>query len=177
MNIINNHENKIYGIFTYLNAYEKSIEDLQNNRNYGIKKEGYLINLKDYEFIKSIICFEDLKKISEKNLLDQKLNELENPNILSKLKEINPIIINNTEELINLIIEKNEYVLIDKIILDIIQIQQQKSYKYNVKYFILELTIGEKSIKFYNNKYILNEYSYNVCNKKKNINKNIKSND
>ena len=44
-------------------------------------------------------------------------------------------------------------------------------YKFNDKYFILELTIGEKSVKFYNNKYILNEDSYNICNKNKTLTK------
>ena len=149
MNIINNDENKIYEIFTYLNAYEKDIEYLKINRNYRVKKEGYLINLKDYEFIKRIICYDDLMKIPDKNQLNQKLNELEYLNILSKIKEINPIIVNNTEELIKLIKEKNEYILIDKKFLDnILPIQdyQQKIYKLNIKYFILELTIGEKNL-------------------------------
>ena len=174
MNIINNDENKIYEIFTYLKAYEKDIEYLKINRNYRVKKEGYLINLKDYEFIKRIICYDDLLKIPDKNQLNQKLNELEYLNILSKIKEINPIIVNNTEELIKLIKEKNEYILIDKKFLDnILPIQdyQQKIYKLNIKYFILELTIGEKSVKFYNNKYILNEDSYNVCNESKTLTK------
>ena len=171
MNYINNDEKKIYAIFTYLKAYEKNVQDLQINRIYNAKKEGYLINLKDYEFIKRIICYDDLLKISEKYQLVQKFNDLENLDILSKLKEIKPIIVNNTEELIKLIKEKNEYILIDKNILDIIQIHQHKIYKFNDKYFILELTIGEKSVKFYNNKYILNEDSYNICNKNKTLTK------
>jgi len=154
-----------------LNAYEKSIKDLHINKICGKKSEGYLINLEDYEFIKRTICFDDLMEISEKCQLFQKLNELVILNILSKIKEIKPIIINNTEELIKLIKEKNEYILIDKNILDTIQIHHQKAYQFNVKYFILELTIGEKSIKFYNNKYILNEDSYNICNKYKTLTK------
>ena len=174
MNKINNDENRIYSIFACLNVYEKSVEDSQNNENFWVEKDGYLINLKDYEFIKRIICFDDLMKISEKYQFDQKLNELESLNILSKIKEINPVIINTTEELIKLIKEKNEYILIDKIILDnILPIQnhQKKICRINVKYFILELSIGEKSIKFYNNKYILNEDSYNICNKNKTLTK------
>ena len=170
MNKIND-ENQICAIFTYLKAYEKNIKDLYNNKIDGIKNEGYLINLKDYEFIKRIICFDDLMEISENYQLVQKLNELVILNILSKIKEINPIIINTTEELIKLIKEKNEYILIDKNILDTIQIHHRKTYQFNVKYFILELTIGEKSIQFYNNKCILNEDSYNICNKNKSLTK------
>ena len=172
MNKINNDENKSYAIFIYLKAYEKNVQDLQINRIYNEKKEGYLINLKDYEIIKSIICYDDLLKMSEKYQLDQKLNELKSLNILSKIKEISPIIVNSTEELIKLIKEKNEYILIDKNILDnILPIQnhQLKICQLNIKYFILELTIGEKSVKFYNNKYILNEDSYNICNKNKTL--------
>ena len=168
MNKINNNGNNIFAIFTYLKAYEKSVEDLQNYKSYEIEKDGYLISLKDYEFIKKITCFNDLMGISEKYLFEQKINELESLNILAKIKCINPIKINSTEELIKLIKEKHEYILIDKYILDnILPIQnhQKKIYLFNAKYFILELIIGEKSIKFYNNKYILNEDSYNICNK------------
>ena len=174
MNNNNNDENKIYAIFGYLKAYEENVENLQINRSYSIKKEGYLINLKDYEFIKRIICYDDLLKMSEKYQLNQKLIELESLNILSKIKEISPIIVNSTEELIKLIKEKNEYILIDKKILDnILPIQnhQQKIYQFNIKHFILELTIGEKSVKLYNNKYILNEDSYNIYNKNKTLTK------
>ena len=174
MNNINNDENKIYAIFTYLNAYEKNVENLQINRIYGTKKEGYLINLKDYEFIKRIICYDDLLKMSEKYQLNQKLIELESLNILSKIKEISPIIVNSTEELIKLIKEKNEYILIDKKLLDnILPIQnhQLKICQLNIKYFILELTIEKKSVKFYNNNYILNENAYNICNKNTSLTK------
>ena len=174
MNKINNDENRIYSIFACLNVYEKSVEDSQNNENFWVEKDGYLINLKDYKFIKRIICFDDLIEISEKYLFEKKLNELENLNIISKIKDINPIILNTTEELIKLIKEKNEYILIDKNILDnILPIQnhQQKIHHFSVTNFILELTIGEKLIQFYNDKYILNEDSYNICNKNKTLTK------
>ena len=99
MNKINNDENRIYSIFACLKVYEKSVEDSQNNENFWVEKDGYLINLKDYEFIKRIICFDDLMEISEKYLFEKKLNELESLNIISKIKDINPIILNTTEEL------------------------------------------------------------------------------
>ena len=82
-----------------MKVYEKSVEDSQNNENFWVEKDGYLINLKDYEFIKRIICFDDLMEISEKYLFEKKLNELESLNIISKIKDINPIILNTTEEL------------------------------------------------------------------------------
>jgi len=55
MNNINNDAKQLFEIFIYLKAYEKSVEDYLINRNCGIKKEGYLLNLKDYEYIKRII--------------------------------------------------------------------------------------------------------------------------
>jgi len=171
MNNINNDAKQLFVIFTYLKAYEKSVEDYLINRNWGIKKEGYLLNLKDYEYIKRIICYDNLMNISEQYQLDQKFNELGYLNILSKIKEISPIKVNTTEELINLIKGKNEYILIDKQILDAIQINQQKDYQFEVKYFILELKIGKDSIKFYNNKYILNESTYKICNENETLTK------
>ena len=112
-------------------------------------------------------------EISDNNQFEQKLYELESLNILSKINEIKPIIVNNTEELIKLIKEKNEYILIDQNILDYvlpIQNHQNNIYQFKVKHFILELTIGEKSTKFYNNKYILNEESYKKWKMKKSNN-------
>jgi len=64
MNNINNDAKQLFAIFIYLKAYELSVEDYLINRNCSIKKEGYLLNLKDYEYIKRIICDENNRKLS-----------------------------------------------------------------------------------------------------------------
>ena len=165
MNKIENDTDKINNYFIFLKIYEKNVNSNQDNRNCFIEIEGYLINLKDYEYNKKIICFDDLMKLTEKSEFDQKLNELASLDISSKIKEINPVFLNSSEDLIKLIKEKNEYILIETSFFNIISnIQEQEKYRVNVMNNILELKIGKDSIKFYNNKYILNEASYYACN-------------
>ena len=166
MNKIENDKDKIYNYFIFLKINENNVNTIQDKRNYTLETEGSLINLEDYKYNKRIICFDELMEL-EKAEFEKKLNELESFNISSKIKEIKPVFLNSTKELINLINSKNEYLLIQKNILDLIlptQIHQQKAFKFNIANNILELKIGEDSLKFYNNKYILNEESYIICN-------------
>lgn len=165
MNKIENDRDKIYNYFIFLKIYEKNAKATQDNKDCFIEIEGSLINLKDYEYNKKIICFDELMKLTEKSEFEQKLNELVSLDISSKIKELNPVFLNTTEDLIKLIKEKNEYILIDPNFFNInSNIQEQEKFKVNVMNNILELKIGKDSLKFYNNKYILNEASYYACN-------------
>ena len=165
MNKIENDRDKIYNYFIFLKIYEKNAKAIQDNKDCFIEIEGSLINLKDYEYNKKIICFDELMKLTEKSEFEQKLNELASLDISSKIKELNPVFLNTTEDLIKFIKEKNEYILIDPNFFNISSnIQEQEKFKVNVMNNILELKIGKDSLKFYNNKYILNEASYYACN-------------
>jgi len=165
MNKIENDRDKIYNYFIFLKIYEKNAKANQDSKDCFLEIEGSLINLKDYEYNKKIICFDELMKLTEKSEFEQKLNELASLDLSSKIKEINPVFLNTTEDLIKLIKEKNEYILIDTNFYNIrSNIQEQEKFKVNVMNNILELKIGKDSLKFYNNKYILNEESYYACN-------------
>ena len=132
----------------YKNAisdFEKYLKDIYSTKNsYGIENRGYLINLKDYEWIKEII---DSNKIN--------LNNLE------KNFKINQIEFKTPQYLINMILNENKYIFINTDLWELICDKDKRNESpiiYQVNRNDITFTLDNIEFSFIHNKNIINKY-------------------
>jgi len=152
-----------------LQNYLKEINDFEviNNNNSIYKDKnyhiGYIIDYKDYNKLKNIIHYEELKnEINSKNdsVLNNKINELVGYGFISSIPNIKAEIFQTSSELKDKIINKKEYILISQKLGQFLCEKDKHFYCFlfedeKIKIFFKDNTY----IYFQNNKNILNEKS------------------
>jgi len=119
-------------IFDYEDTIENFIKiDYKIGESYN-KRNGYLIEWKKFENLKNNLNYKkfkkkDIKKDEYKNYFDK--------DKFNKIKKIKPFEIKSYQYFINLLLNKNEYILITDNLFDII-CEKKYKYQYNVIYSI-----------------------------------------
>ena len=154
------------------NFEEIYLNEIYSNKKNNIQQEGYFINLKDFYELKEITNYknevENIKNLREENIA---LSDSE------KIKIIKEKRFYNSQHLINLIYNDNQYILINKELREILCNKKQENENpilYKIKsnniYFKLE---DNKKLKFKrhgSNKNIIDKSTYKYENDKPNIN-------
>ena len=129
-NEVNEFLNYNNAIFEYEDIIEKFNDDknIQSNK----KKNGYLIEFKEFEELKNNL---NHKKLKKKDLKKDESKKHFDKYKFNKIKKIKPFQIKSYEYFINMLLNKNEYILITDNLFDIICEKQYKNQS-NVIYSI-----------------------------------------
>ena len=168
---------QLYNYFLGIFNYENLLANIYSKPSLSkaIQYEGYLINLSDYNILKT--------KIGYDNLLKEKNNKQKNfkddfPNLVKKYKltkkdiiKIEQKNVDSAEEILKLIKEGNKYKIIDKNLYEIIRAKNKNK---NPKNFNYDYEINSKNLKFYGLSFshrnnIIDEFSYYIGNGNKKI--------
>ena len=159
-------DNKSIQLIFAIYKYEKFIDFIYTNIKKDMTYKGYIIKLEDYQNLKKKVNYNDFYNDKEKNLNYNKINELMNPKETQIDDKIETIIFKSPQDLINLIKKKNEYLIINEDLFNIICNQKKNiqyySYIIDKNNLVLVFDNGE-AVQFYHSNNILDEISYLIC--------------
>ena len=163
-NELNEFLNYNKAIFEYEDTIEKfnKFEDKDNDSFK--QRNGYLIKLEEFEELKNNL---NHKNIKEKDIKKGECKKHFDKNKFNKIKKIKPLEIKSYQYFINMLLNKNEYILITDKLFDIICEKQYKFqsiviYSINKSQIIISFEDDNKLTisNFYKNK--INDYELNI---------------
>ena len=151
--LLTKYINSIYNFEEYIKII------YSNNNNKNISRKGYIINLKEFENLKKIIDYDNNKN----NISNEKINNiylLESEKIV-KIKQIE---FKTSQYLINMILNKNKYIIINEELWKIIGNKENEvpiEYKINSNDIVLNLEVYRRlNFRHFDNKNILCDSNY-----------------
>ena len=128
--------------------FDQYLNEIYNKSNQNREYEGYLIDLKDLEEIKTKIDYNKNRDKVRKYLNYKKLER--------RVYTLKGTHFTNSKQLINKINNNNKYILINKELWKTLGGESEIPFKYKIENDILNLQIVNKKLKFYQNKEIKN---------------------
>ena len=173
-NDFNEKTEQLYKYFIEILKFENETEKLYKNYDWGETNKAFIIKLTDYETFKDIIFYDILKKFNKDEMMCKtKIEEFINSSKIKEIVKIEKVIIRTSDELKNLLNEKNEYKLISLELGNIIckDTDSKRFYIYLVDYpeMILYIDIDDIITLGCNNN-VINNDSYITHNSDKLIN-------
>jgi len=131
---VNNELNEFFNYNKAIFEFEDFIEKFNDDKNIesNKKRNGYLIELKEFEELKNNL---NHKKLKKKELKKDECKKYFDKDKFNKIKKIKPFEIKSYQYFINMLLNKNEYKLITDNLFEII-CEKQYKYQSNVIYSI-----------------------------------------